>query len=189
MPPIRTRRSRARHFTPPIELSFSEGQIKTPQRCAVLTAKVLSQELGITIPQELVCKVTGVPPRNQTRILASKQVRTRHNQPDSGPDPRGRKRAITQTETAAIADYLNDDAIPLDKKGKPWTDITEAASVVLPQTFHFKPPGYRTIEPEAIQIACQDDEGIINTACEEEKELTLAQATAQLDWIDEQLPC
>jgi hypothetical protein len=63
MPPIRTHRSRARHFTPPIELSFSEGQIKTPQRCAVLTAKVLSQELGITIPQELVHKVTSVPPR------------------------------------------------------------------------------------------------------------------------------
>ena len=77
MPSIRTRKSRARHFTPPIELSFSEGQIKTPQRCAVLAAKVFSQELGIPICQELVRKVTGVRPRNQTRILASKQVRTR----------------------------------------------------------------------------------------------------------------
>jgi hypothetical protein len=96
---------------------------------------------------------------------------------------------ITQTETAAIADYLDDDAIPLDEKGKPWTDIAEAAGVVLPQTFHFKPPGHCTIKPEAIQIACQDDEGIINVACEEEKELTLAQATARLDWIDKQLPC
>ena len=81
------RKPRARHFTPPIELSFSEGQIKTLQRCAVLAAKAFAQELRIPIPQELVRKVTSVPPRNQTQILASKQVRTRYNQPNSSLDP------------------------------------------------------------------------------------------------------
>jgi len=132
MPPIRTRRSRARYFTPPIEFSQSDSQVKTPQRSAVLAAKLLSQELCIPIPQELVHKVTGVPPRTQSRILASKQPRTLHNIPDSGPDPRGRKRLITRTETAAIANYLNDDSVLLDDKGKPWTDIAEASGVVLP---------------------------------------------------------
>ena len=187
MAPIRTRRSRARHFTPPCELSCSDGQIKTPQRCAILTAKLLAQELNIQIPQPLLYSLTGVPPRNQSRILASKQVRTLHNQVDKGPDPRGRKRSITRSETAAIADYLNDDSIPLDNKGKPWTDIAEAAGVVLPQTYHFKAPGYRTIEPEAIQLACRDDERIINAVCEEEKLLTKAQASHRIDWINKQL--
>ena len=47
MPPIRSRKSRARYFTPPLELTCSEGQIKTPQRYAILIAKVLAQELNI----------------------------------------------------------------------------------------------------------------------------------------------
>jgi len=79
MPPIRTRKSRARHFTPPLELTCSNGQIKTPQRSAILTAKLLAQELNIQIPQPLLYDLVGVPPRNQSRILATKQVRTLHN--------------------------------------------------------------------------------------------------------------
>jgi hypothetical protein len=178
---IRSRKSVARHYTPPTELSQSDGQAKTPQRAAVIAAKAFAQELGIPIPQSLVRKVTGVAERIQTRILASKQVRTRHNWPDSGPDPRGKKRAITRSETAAIASYLDDDDVPLDDKGKSWLDLAEAAGVVLPQTYHFKPRGYRTIEPEAIQIACRDDEEILNAVCEEEKLLTNTQADGRLD--------
>jgi hypothetical protein len=181
MPPIRTRKSRARHFTPPLELTCSNGQIKTPQRSAILTAKLLAQELNIQIPQPLLHDLIGVPPRNQSRILASKQVRTLHNQVDQGPDPRGRKRLITRSETAAIANYLNNNLVPLDDKGKPWTDIAEASGVVLPQTYYFKTPGYCTIDPKAIQQACRDNEGIINLVCEEEKELTKAQATSRMD--------
>jgi hypothetical protein len=119
MPPIRTRKSRARHFTPPPDLSFSEGQIKTPQRCGVLYAKIFAQELNIPIPQELVRKVTGVAPRIQSRILSSKEARTRHNQPDSGPDPRGRKRVLTRNNTAVITNYLDDSTTSLDDKGAP----------------------------------------------------------------------
>jgi hypothetical protein len=187
MPPIRTRRSRARHFTPPIDLSFSDGQIKTPQRCAVLTAKVLAQELNIQIPQEIVRKISGVPPRNQTRILASKQTRTLHNLPNIGPDPRGRKRALKRSDTAAVGDYLDDSHTSLDEKGAPWLDIAVQAGVDLPQTTHFKPPGLRTVNTQSVQRACKEDEGIINAICEEEKELTEIQATARTDWIDIQL--
>jgi hypothetical protein len=61
---IRSRKSVARHFTPPIELSLSEGHAKTPQRSAVIAAKAYAQELGIPIPQSLVFKVTGVAPRD-----------------------------------------------------------------------------------------------------------------------------
>jgi hypothetical protein len=95
MAPIRTHRSRARYFTPPCELTYSDGQIKTLQRCGVLYAKLYSQELGIPIKASLVRKVTGVAERIQSSILSSKETRTRHNQEDKGPDPRGRKRSIT----------------------------------------------------------------------------------------------
>jgi hypothetical protein len=75
------RKCRARHFTPPPDLIHSNNQKhpKTPSRAGVLWAKVFSQKLGILIPQELVYECTGVPERVQTRILAIKQVRTRHN--------------------------------------------------------------------------------------------------------------
>lgn len=185
---IRSRKSVARHYTPPIELSQSDGHVKTPQRAAVIAAKAFAQELGIPIHKSLVRKVTGVAERVQTRILASKQVRTRHNVPDSGPDPRGAKRAITRLETAAIAAYADDESVPLDDRGAPWLDLAEASGVQLPETYHHKPPGYRTIEPPSIQTACRDDEGMINAVCEEEKELTAAQATTRTDWVDEQLP-
>jgi hypothetical protein len=188
MPPIRTRKSRARYFTPPLDLTCSDGQIKTPQRCAVLTAKVLAQELNIQIPSSLVRKISGVPPRNQTRILDSKQVRTRHNQPDLGPDPRGRKRALKRSDTSAVGDYLDDPHTSLDEKGAPWLDIAIQAGVELPQTTHFKPPGLRIVNTQSVQRACKEDEGIINAICEEEKELTMAQATGRTDWIDVQLP-
>lgn len=188
MPPIRTHNSRTRHFTPPPDLSLSEGQIKTPQRCGVLYARAFSQVLNILISQELVREVTGVAPRIQRRILEEKETRTLHNRPDIGPDPRGRKRALTRADTRAIGDYLDDPAVPLDNKGKPWLDIAEDAGVTLPETTHFKPSGLRSITSQTVQRACKVDEDIITAICEEEKQLTTAQATGRLDWINEQLP-
>ena len=187
MPPIKTRASRARHFTPPIELSCSDGQVKTPQRSAVLAAKVLSQELNIQIPQETVRKLFAVPPRIQSRILGSKQVRTLHNEPDSGPDPRGRKKALLRSDTAAIANYLDDPAVPLDDKGKPWLNILEDAGVEVPMTTHFKPPGTRVVSTFTVQHSCKEDEGLINAVCDEEKELTEAQAEGRRIFSHEQL--
>lgn len=142
---IRARKSVTRHYTPPRELSQLDGQAKTPQRAAVIAAKAYAQELGIPIPKSLVRKVTGVTERVQSRILASKEVRTRHNTVDKGPDPRGRKRCITRSETAAIASYCDDESVPLDDRGAPWRDVAEASGVQLPKTFHFKPPGYRIV--------------------------------------------
>ena len=69
----------------------------------------------------------------------------------------------------------------------PWLSIAENASVTIPKTLHFKPPGVRDIEPQSVQRACRSDEDIINAVCEEEKELTKDQATGRLDWIDIQL--
>jgi hypothetical protein len=129
-----------------------------------------------------------VKPRTQTRILASKQPRTLHNQPDLGPDPRGRKRGLNRSDTAAISNYLDDPKVPLDDKGKPWLDIAEDAGVELPKTTHFKPPGTRTITPKSVYIACKADEDIITAVCEEEKELTKEQADYRLDFCTEQLP-
>ena len=185
MPPIRTRKSVARHFTPPIDLFHHSGeQVKTPQRCGVLYAKAFAQELGISIPTSIVRKITGVPRRIQSRILLEKEPRTLHNQIDKGPDPRGRKKALTRADTAAIAAYLSDSDVDLDDRGKPWLDIAKNAGVTLPETYHFKPPGYRTVNPKAVQQNCKYDEGIINAICEEERELTKDQAENRINWVD-----
>jgi hypothetical protein len=52
---IRTRKSRARHFTPP-DLKHTQKlkHPRTPSRCGVLWAKAFSQELGITIKQDII---------------------------------------------------------------------------------------------------------------------------------------
>ena len=188
MAPVSSRKHRRRHFTPPPDLAHQQKlkHPKTPSRCGVWYAKLFGQELGITIDAEVIHKVTGVAPRSQTRILASKQARTLHNQPDSGPDPRGRKRVFTRQDTSAIADYTDDGTIPLDDRGKPWLNIAIAAGVTIPETYYFKPPGMRTVTTRTLQKACNQDEGLINAICEEERELTDNQATARTDWTEDQ---
>jgi hypothetical protein len=84
-------------------------------------------------------------------------------------------------ETAAIGSYLDDSTTSLDNKGKPWLDIAEDAGVILPTTTHLKPAGSRTVTTKTVQHSCKLDEDLINAVCEEEKELTRPQATAQLD--------
>ena len=189
MPPIRSRPSRARYYTPPPDLIHTpHTDIKTPSRCGVLYARLFSQATGQRISSATIRAVTGVAERDQSRILASKQVQMTHNIPDSGPDPRGRKPAILRSDTAAIALYLSDDKVDIDDKGKPWTDIAEDAGIELQQTWHFKPPGFRTLEGRTIQRHCKEDEGIINAIAEEEKELTKAQADNRKEFINNELP-
>jgi hypothetical protein len=59
---IRSRKSTARYYTPPLDLN-PEGQVKTPQQSGVIYAKLFAQELGIPIPKALIRKVTGVAER------------------------------------------------------------------------------------------------------------------------------
>jgi hypothetical protein len=186
MPPIRSRRSRARCRTPPPDL-IAEKQPRTPQRAGVFWAYQYAQALGITIDRATIRQVTGISERSQSDILHSNRARTCHNQEDGGPDPRGRKRTLTRSDTAAIADYLDDSTTLLDAKGAPWQDLATAAGVELPSTQHFKPPGIRTLNGKAIRLACKDDEDIINAVCEEEKLLDPRQAKERLDWTDVQL--
>jgi DDE superfamily endonuclease len=205
MPPVRTGRRGWRYTSPPPELQpHNEAGIPwdTPHRSAVFTAHLIAEGQGFkpgdSKTEEQVHEAFGVPPRSQRRILATGEVRTFHNRPDSGPDPRGRPRAFTHTETAAIASYLDDPTTSLDDKGAPWKDIAQAAGVELPKTTHFKPPGLRTVQSQTIQHSCKKDEGIINAVCDEEKELNPDQARNRmrhcfrsliyrphsLDWFD-----
>ncbi|KAH7342929.1 hypothetical protein BKA65DRAFT_538110 [Rhexocercosporidium sp. MPI-PUGE-AT-0058] len=107
--------------------------------------------------------------------------------PDSGPDPRGRKRALTRNDTAIIADYLDDDKEPLNDRGALWQDIAEAAGVVLPETIHFKLARKQTVDARTIRRACEADEDFGNFVCEEEKELNKNQATARREHADKML--
>ena len=185
-PYVKFRKSEAKHYTPPPELSAPpNGHLTTPHRCGVLFAKAFSQELGFSIPQSIVEKVTGIKPVTQTRILRSRQIRTLHNIPNSGPDPRGRKSAFTTQETTTIADYLQHSQTSLSDKSKPWDEIVENAGVELPQTTHFKPSGKRSINPKAIAKTMREKEDIITAVCEEEKELTTKQAQERLKWVED----
>lgn len=198
MAPIRSRKSqtkrtrpyinRARHYTPPPELHHSEAlkHVETPSRCAVIICRLLEQE-NIRIPEPVLFKITGVPPRTRTRILRSKQVRTLHNIPDSGPDLRGQKRAITHQDTTAVALHLDDPKTDFEDRSAPWRDIARDSGVDLPNTTHFKPAGERLIEPESIRKACKEDYGIFNAVAEEEKELTRTQTRNRLDHCNIQL--
>jgi hypothetical protein len=51
---------------------------------------------------------------------------------------------------SVIADYLDDDIVPLDNRGKLWQDIIEDAGVILPKTTYFKPPRLYIIKPQSI---------------------------------------
>ena len=91
------RKSRARPYTPPSEFQHTnkKGHIKTPARFAIIGFKLLEQLTGNPISCELVQKVTSVASRSQSRVISSHEARTCHNIPDSGPDPRERKKALT----------------------------------------------------------------------------------------------
>ena len=73
--------------TPPPNLQHHRvgTHVETPSRTGVMFARLFSQAIGIEISRLIVKQVTGVAICDQTRILSSKEVRTRHNQ--KGPDP------------------------------------------------------------------------------------------------------
>lgn len=120
MPPIRTRKRRARHFTPPPDLCPEEvGHASTPRRAGVFWAKVFGQEMGIAIPVTVVEKVTKLSARTQSHIISTGHVRRTHNVEDFGLDPCGAKPAFTKTDTFAIYDYLTNPSMAFRDKGKP----------------------------------------------------------------------
>jgi hypothetical protein len=57
-----------RYYTPPPDLAEYNGQAKTLQRSAVFALQAFACKRGIEIKAEEVRDITGVPPRNQTRI-------------------------------------------------------------------------------------------------------------------------
>jgi DDE superfamily endonuclease len=186
MHPQKTRRSRARHFTPPLDLNQCDGQARTPQRAGVFYAKLFAQALGTPIPSSIVEQITHIPPRTQSYILKTGHIRTLHNATE-GPDPRGRPRTLSRGDTAAIADYLEDPNTTLEEKGAPWLDIAEQAGVHVGETTHMKPPGKRTLNTRSVQHACKRDEDIINALADEEKLLPKSVAEAKSDWSTQQL--
>jgi len=84
------------------------------------------------------------------------------------------------------SDYLDDDSIPLEDRGTPWKDVAEAAGVTLLKTQKFKPLGVREISSTRIRIRCRDEEDIINTVYEEEKELPQPIANTRYDFCVKQ---
>ncbi|TVY53541.1 hypothetical protein LCER1_G004484, partial [Lachnellula cervina] len=188
MPPNRRGRHNKRPLTPPegFQLPERNQPYRTPHRSAVFALHLMAEAMGARPgskdTKEAIHKVIGVTGRTQTDILHSGEVRSLYNQPDLGPDPRGRPRAIPHQDTSAIGDFLDDENLPLERRSQPWRDLAEDAGVELPKTTHFKPLGKRIVEPQTIQTSCKGDESIINATCEEERLLTRAQARWRVIW-------
>ena len=176
---------RKKHYTPPPTLFSHSGILETPQRANIIFAKALEQELSVPIPSALLTRLTGASTRSQSRIAASKEVRTLHNRPDNGQDPRGRVPALTRTDVATIEGYLSDENEPPEDRGVPWLDVAEAAGVGLPETTHFKPQGKREVTSHIVQQVCKKDAGIIDAVCHEEKKLLPKQADDRVDFSEE----
>ncbi|KAF2803012.1 uncharacterized protein BDZ99DRAFT_482542 [Mytilinidion resinicola] len=108
------RKSRPRHFTPPSDLVHSPGNKenytipKTPSHCGVFWGKLYAQHWGRTATAEDIQIITGVSKDSQHTILASNQPRSHHNQ---GHELRGRKRALSPSDTARIASLVKDREI------------------------------------------------------------------------------
>jgi hypothetical protein len=85
---------------------------------------------------------------------------------------RGTRNGKLIHDTSTISDYLDDPKIPLKNKGQPWLSLAHNSGVEVPETWYFKPPGYRIIEPQTYQRACLHDKDPINTIRHEKKDLT-----------------
>ena len=112
--------------------------------------------------------------RGQQWILASKKIRTCHNQ--EGLDPRSQKPALTCQEIATICAFLTNQTTTLEQKSLPWLDIQDLVSVK------------NQIEcPKIVQRACKRDKNIIAIVLEVKKELTNKQAKICLAFCNKQL--
>lgn len=186
--PKRQRKSNRKHFTPPKAIYSSAKHHETPQRSSLFAAKATAQFLDKPIDATALHTITGIPPRSQTRILRSGEVRRLHNQEDLGPDPRGPNRVVTREITRAVGEFVRDPNVPVEDKSAPYLDLVTLAGHEIPKTLHHKPYGYREVEAQTIQQHLKRDEGIGSFVREEEKELNRAQRDQRLDWIDIQLP-
>jgi hypothetical protein len=87
----KSRKSRAQPYIPPSALLYTNRNqhIQSPGRAYGIFAKLLYQKTGIKITRKDIRQTLRIPKRNQARIVASKQVYTCHNVPNSGPNPQG----------------------------------------------------------------------------------------------------
>ncbi|KAF8862050.1 hypothetical protein BDZ45DRAFT_671357 [Acephala macrosclerotiorum] len=187
MPARRAYKCRQKHYTPPPEIKWESGHVSTSQKTAIIIAKCIEQKCDIKISRDVLKDITNLDHRVQSQIIKEKQVRTFHNRSDNGPETRGRKRALTRRDTAAIGTFVEDDNVKKKDKAALWTDLADMAGVDLPKTKHFKPLGMREVDSQSIQRACKKDENIINAIQHKEKKLPSKQADQRYDFAREQL--
>ncbi|KAE9988994.1 hypothetical protein EG328_003310 [Venturia inaequalis] len=183
-----------RSYTPPPDFKREEGvkdHIKTPQKSSLWTMKVLEEQYGLVITSDIKQAISGVLPRDQSTVFRNKEsVRTLHNKPDSGPDPRGRKRVFTREDTRQIARYADGpiEEVSMEDKSAPWQTITEDAGVPLLQTLHKNEYGqftvWRDVEPQTIARSMKTDENFVTAVAKEEKELRPETTVYRLKFCD-----
>jgi hypothetical protein len=78
----------------------------TPQKAAVLGTIHYLQDHHIPISKKEIFHYFNVPKRTGFRWVKENEPRRLHNHPDSGLDPRGRKRKLTREDLQAMEDIL-----------------------------------------------------------------------------------
>jgi len=107
----------------------------TPQKAAVLGTLVYLHDHYIRVPKEDVFHYFNVPPRTGYRWTTKSEPRRLHNRPDSGPDPRGRKRKLTREDLRTMKDIL---AGGFQNRVLNWRQLATAAGIsgVSDRTIH-----------------------------------------------------
>jgi len=78
----------------------------TPKKAAVLGAVSYLENHHMYLRKRAVFQHFDIPKRTGFRWTAKNEPRRLHNRPDSGPDPRGRKRKLTHDDLQKMEDFL-----------------------------------------------------------------------------------
>ncbi|KAI9695161.1 MAG: FACT complex subunit [Bogoriella megaspora] len=111
-------RTRARAHTPPEGIIRSENQshLIIPQKCLLHGIRMTTDYLRIRLTPREVEEISGISPREQQHIYTSKEIRTRHHNPDEMADPRGRPSALPRQDTAAIGYWFDDETVSFEEE-------------------------------------------------------------------------
>lgn len=163
--------------SPPLELILNpeeNSHVPTLVRAGILGARYLARRTGQNVTNQTLSTIFGVTLRTTERIVTSKQVHTRHNIPDSGPEPRGPTRDITRQETATVGSYL--DNADIEAGSAPWHEIFAEAGVKKDN-----------LSGKTLKRAMREDEDIGSYKAAVKEELPPYIKRKRLDWCKKQL--
>jgi hypothetical protein len=112
-----------RPLTPPsfLDAITAQKHKNTPTRAAILGVLHFCRQRGFKATLPDIASSFNVSTRTIQRIEASHEARTTHNIPDSGPDPRGRRRKFTLQDAQGVTNFLEEQSF--EGRQRSWKTI------------------------------------------------------------------